>query len=63
MIAVGKVVHRLQSLVDNANTCFMSTDRDFLNILHRQPMQLKFGVDLLRSFNSGLRMKFRCSKP
>ena len=62
MIAVGKIVHRLQSLIDDPNTCFMGTDCDFLDIFGREPMQPKFRIDLLRSFNRGLRMKLRCSK-
>ena len=59
MIAIGKIFHRFQSFVDDTYTCFVGTDRNFLDILGRLPMQLKLGIDLFCSFNGGLGMELR----
>ena len=32
MVPIGKVIHRLELFVDNADTCLMSPDRDLFDV-------------------------------
>jgi hypothetical protein len=58
VITVGKVLHGLELLVNNADTGLMRTINDTLNICGRLAHRLQFLVQALGSLDSGLRVEF-----
>ena len=62
MISIGEIVHWFELLVDNSNTCFMSADRDFFDILGGFSLFFELGMNTFSCFNGRLRMEFRCDQ-
>ena len=58
MIAIGEVIHGLELLVDNANTSFMSTAGNLLDIRSGLTHVSQLLSDMLRGFDGSLRVKF-----
>lgn len=61
MIAVGKVVHWFELLVDDTNTSLMGTDNDFFDISCCLPTRLQLRVNVFCRLDGSLRVEFRCS--
>jgi len=61
VVTVGKVVHGLKLLVDDADTSFVSAVGDFLDVRGGLAERLKLLVDDLSGLNCGLRVEFSYS--
>lgn len=57
VVAVSKVVHGFELLVDDADTGFMCADCDVFNILGRFSLFFQLSVNTFRSLDGGLRVK------
>jgi len=57
VVTVGKVVHRLELLVNDADASLVGSASDGLDVSGRLALRLEEVVDLLRSLDSGLRVE------
>jgi hypothetical protein len=60
VVTVGKVVHGLELLVDDADASLVSSACDGLDVSSRLALRLEKVVNLLGSLNSGLRVELSC---
>ena len=54
MISIGKVVHRLELLVDDTHTGFVCSDGDVFDVFCGLALLFQLGVDVLSGFDGGL---------
>lgn len=62
MVTVGKILHRLELLVDDANAGLVSSVNDALDVLGGLAHGLQLLVEALGSLDSGLRVEFSCQE-
>jgi hypothetical protein len=60
VVTVGKVVHGLELLVDDADASLVRAAGDALDVGGRLALALEQVVDLLGSLDGGLRVEFGC---
>ncbi len=58
VISIGEVVHGLELLVDDADTGFMCSDSDIFDVFCGFALLFQLRMNVLGSFDGGLRMEF-----